>query len=446
MPFSTKSLRQKLQQFPPPTGYLVGFSGGLDSQVLLHALVALQSQLSQPIRAVHTDHGLQPQSADWAAHCRLICDTYQIPLTDCQLNLKPLKGESLEAVAREARYRAFAQELNPGEMLLTAHHQDDQVETLLLQLLRGAGLSGLAAMPELTGFAQGFHARPLLGYSRADLEAYAREQGLEWIEDGSNLDRSFDRNYLRHEVLPLLMNRWPATAKTVSRSARHCAEADHLLDDLLGEKLEPLIQSHDGSLSIQGLQELPRHYVGPLLRVWIKCRNFRLPDTVTLGRIVNEVLPAPPDSNPLVRWSGAEVRRYRDRLYLSSPLAEFDSGLKIPWKGESTLVLPGGLGRLEFSSQTPLSALFLSNSSHYTIRFRTGGECCRPVGRGLQKRVKHLLQEHCVLPWMRDRIPLLDIDGEIAAVIGICACEPLLQTPGSEQLQIDWQCPLVWQQ
>ncbi|MCW8944019.1 MAG: tRNA lysidine(34) synthetase TilS [Sedimenticola sp.] len=446
MPFNPDNLLDTLQKLPVPTGYLVGYSGGLDSHVLLDALVSIQDLLTAPVRAIHTDHGLQSASAAWAVHCHSVCAAYGIPLVETSLNLLPVKGESMEAVARDARYQAIASVMEPGEMMLTAHHQDDQAETLLLQLMRGAGLSGLAAMPSFNKFADGTHARPLLVYNRSELEVYASARGLQWIEDGSNQDRSFDRNYLRHEVMPLLRKRWPAIAKTVSRSARHCAEADYLLEDLLGQQLVTLLDPADNTLSIDRLLNFPTHHIGPLLRAWIKGSKYNVPDTFVLNRIVNEVLFARPDRNPLVGWSGAEVRRFRNRLYLMLPLATFDSGLSLAWRGEPTLDLPAGLGTVEFRLSDSTSGIDLTPSQQYKIRFRQAGDWCRPLGRGVKKSVKQLLQEYAVLPWVRDRVPVLEIAGEIAAVVGLCDCEPLKKAPELKNLSIQWHAPFIWQQ
>jgi tRNA(Ile)-lysidine synthase len=246
--------------------------------------------------------------------------------------------------------------------------------------------------------------------------------------------------------MPLLRSRWPAMPKTLSRSAKHCADADQLLDDFLIQQLKQILNPEDGTLGISALRALPAHHVGPLLRTWIKRSQFNMPDTVTLSRIANEVLLAGEDRNPLVCWSGAEVRRYRDRLYLMSPLEYFDASQALIWKGERILNLPEGLGTLRIGQQDSEMSPISLHTGQYRVRFRQGGEWCRPVGRGIKKRVKHLLQEHRVLPWMRERIPLLEIDGEIAAVIGICHCEPLTRFFSDPQLVINWDCPLIWHQ
>lgn len=443
MSFSPDQLLNTLLELPVPSGYLVGFSGGMDSHVLLHALAELGDRLPVPVRAIHIDHGLQAQSSEWSRHCDAVCRALDIPMESFSLGLTPVKGESLEAVARQARYGVLAEQIRPDELLLTAHHQDDQAETLLLQLLRGAGLSGLAAMPVLSRFDQGLHARPLLGNSRDELLEYARNERLQWIEDASNQDTEFDRNYLRHRVIPLLKARWPATARTLSRSARHCAEADRLINGLLGEQLDQLQDSRDGSLPVSALTALPSEQLAPLLRLWIGRCGFTLPPAVVLKRIITEVLGARQDGNPLVAWSGAEVRRYRDALYLLPPLPPFDPDLSLDWRGETELLLPAGLGRLQFRipESDPLNR---ASSASYRIRFRQGGEICRPLGRGQSKRVKQLLQEAGVFPWMRERVPLLEVDGEIAEIIGVCRCEAAMRDQLLRGLEITWHCPQPW--
>jgi tRNA(Ile)-lysidine synthase len=445
MSFNPERLLNILLTYPLPSGYLLAFSGGLDSHALLHALVALGERLPSPLRAIHVDHGLQEQSAAWAGHCASVCRELNIPLETFSLQLTPAQGESLEAVAREARYGLLARELKPGEVLLTAHHQDDQAETLLLQLLRGAGISGLAAMPPLTEFAQGRHARPLLNVTRDELLRYATRAGLRWIEDASNRDIAFDRNYIRHQVIPLLKARWPAMASTLSRSARHCAEADRLIETLLSRTLERIHQPADGTLSVAALNALPADQQSALLRLWFGQRGVPSPASAILQRIISEVLGARRDATPRVAWSGAEVRRYRDRLYLMPPLAPFDPSLSLVWGGEPALTLPAGLGTLHFRPSVG-EVGERAESGRYRIRFRQGGEQCRPLGRGVSKRVKALLQETGVLPWMRERIPLLEIGGEIAELIGICRCEPAAQDPLLRGLRINWDCPLPWRQ
>lgn len=215
MSFGKAGLLSQLQSLPRPSGYLVAYSGGLDSHVLVHALAGLRAELRLPVRALHVHHGLQPQADDWVVHCEAVCRQLEIPLLVEQLDLAPGAGESIEAAARAARYAAIAKHLRRDEMLLTAQHRDDQAETLLLQLLRGAGLEGLSGMPGCRAWQGGWHARPLLDVDREALAVYARDHQLQWIEDPSNLDERFDRNYLRHRVMPLLRARWPSATTTL---------------------------------------------------------------------------------------------------------------------------------------------------------------------------------------------------------------------------------------
>lgn len=445
MSFNPQRLLNSLLKFSIPSGYLIGFSGGMDSHVLLNAMAMLGERLPAPLRAIHLDHGLQAESDTWIRHCESVCRKLGTPLKTFSLQLKPVKGESLEAVARHARYGLLARELRSGEMLLTAHHQDDQVETLLLQLLRGAGLSGLAAMPEIAHFASGYHARPLLDHSRAALQHYAEEAQLHWIEDQSNRDSGFDRNYLRHQVIPLLRQRWPGMSKTVSRSARHCAMADQVLDELLQRELRPLLHA-DGSLSLSGLQSQPSTHIPHLLRSWIRTAGLSLPGSATLERVMQELLPAAADRNPLVAWPGAELRRFRDRLYLISPLPPFDPQQSLEWLGEPRLTLPQGMGALHFKWTADAPPRERPEAGRYRVRFRRPGESCRPAGRGVTKRVKQLLQEAGVLPWMRDRVPLLEIDGEIGAIAGVCRCQIAEADRLFHSIRLEWQPPIPWRE
>ena len=215
----------------PDVSLCVALSGGVDSTALLAALAAKRPRSLQ-LRALHVDHGLRPASKQWAAHCRKLARNLHVPLKVLATKVERFRGVSLEAAARDARYGLLTAALHPREILLTAHHSDDQLETVLLQLLRGSGLPGISAMPALAPFADGFLARPLLSRSRAELETWVREQGLTWVEDDTNVDESLDRNYLRLRILPLIRDRWPGAATAVARSARHAAEAQSLLDGL----------------------------------------------------------------------------------------------------------------------------------------------------------------------------------------------------------------------
>lgn len=423
MAFTPAHLLQTLNELPSPRRYLIALSGGCDSVVLLHAMSAIRDELPAGLVAVHINHGLQPDAPAWAAHCAQISQQLGIELIQIALDLQIAKGESLEAVARDARYSAIKAHTAAGDMLLTAQHQDDQAETLLLQLLRGSGPSGLAAMPRCTSFGAGLHARPLLAFTRKQLHQYAVEQGLHWVEDQSNQDLRFDRNFLRQEIMPLLAQRWPAISRTLARSARHCAEAQQLIDDIATDELEKMEQP-EGRLSVQGLTALPAPQCRALLRAWIQREGFQLPDTRHLDRIQQEVLQAAADRNPLVRWADCELRRYRGQLFLMPSLVLHDPGSVLSWDGERPLQLPANLGSLATERRNHGIDLAKWQKGKIEIRFRQGGERCQLAGRNHTRSLKKLLQESGIPPWERGRIPLVFIDNQLAAVADLWVCEP----------------------
>ncbi|HEC16264.1 MAG TPA: tRNA lysidine(34) synthetase TilS [Sedimenticola sp.] len=435
MAFSLARLLQILQELPSPRRYLVAFSGGCDSTVLLHAMAALRGEHAAGLAAVHVNHGLQEDASAWAGHCEAVCRDLGVPFVRVDLALEVRQGESLEAAARNARYRALEAQMAGGDMLLTAHHQDDQAETLLLQLLRGSGPRGLAAMPLWSAFGPGFHGRPLLGFEHKQLQDHAAAEGLAWIDDASNRDMRHDRNFLRRQVLPLLRQRWPAMARTISRSAAHCAEAQGLIDEVAAADLKGLTAGGGTWLPLKGLAGLAPPRRGFVLRAWIRERGFPLPDSARLGRIQKEMLNAPRDRAPMVCWAGVEVRRYRDRLYLMSPLPRHDPAMVLDWDGRTALRLPSCPGVLRAEKGTGGIDPAKWSAGKIQVRFRRGGERCRPAGRGHGHSLKKLFQERGLPPWERDRLPLIYIDDQLAAVADLWVCEPFLagkDAPGIE--------------
>jgi tRNA(Ile)-lysidine synthase len=424
----TDHLRRFLQTLPPAGRYLVAYSGGLDSHVLLHALNALGVNLA----AVHVHHGLSPNADLWSEHCLAVCKELDVPCRVSRVQVTAA-GSGLEAAARSARYAALEQALGEGEMLLTAHHQDDQAETLLLMLLRGAGVAGLAAMPPLRRCAAGWLARPLLDLPRDALRHYAQTQGLSWVDDESNFDTSLDRNHLRHDLLPRLRQRWPAASRAMARSAAHLAEAKELLEELAAADLARSGGSRPGTLSVAALGQLTPARRRNLLRYWVRGQGLPLPDSVHLRRIEQEILPARPDAEPHVAWPGAEVRRYRDDLHALWPLAPLPAA-ELPWTADAPLALSDG----RILVAVPAAGLGLSAArcagARITVRFRAGGERCAPVGRGHSHELKKLFQEAGVPPWERERVPLLFVDGVLAQVLGYWICEPFAAAAGEAGL------------
>ncbi|HEY6453351.1 MAG TPA: tRNA lysidine(34) synthetase TilS [Steroidobacteraceae bacterium] len=391
----------------------VAFSGGLDSTALLAALAALRPSAGFALRALHLDHHLHPDSHRWAAAALAQARSLRVACESLELRIELRRGESLEAVARERRYGALIGHLTPGELLLTAHHQEDQLETVLLALLRGSGVRGLAAMSPVTPIAHTRLLRPLLPISRAQLEQFARARGLEWIEDLTNRDERFDRNYLRRRVLPSLRERWPAAAATVSRSASHLAEAQGLL-----ERAARLGAGHaaDGAaLRISVLRRMSLPERRNVLRCWIASQGLRMPDHRRLREIAGPMLEARPDALPRVQWRDAELRRHGDRLLaLQRCSGPAPVGLESwDWRQRSWLELGDGaaLGLIaDRHGEVDLAAL----PCPLQVTFRQGGERLR----GAHGRVplKDLLQVQGIAPWERAAVPLLRERERIVAV------------------------------
>ncbi|MDE2089039.1 MAG: tRNA lysidine(34) synthetase TilS [Gammaproteobacteria bacterium] len=440
MGFTPDKLLTAIAQLPDAPRYWVAYSGGLDSHVLLHALARRRPRGA--LHAVHVDHGLHPESARWSAHCERTCAALGVPCRVTRVDAAPAPGQSPEAAARTARYTALQSVLAPGDCLLTAHHQDDQAETVLLQLLRGAGPRGLAGMPALACFGAGWLARPLLGFERAELREYALQHGLRWIEDSSNVDPRFDRNYLRHEILPRLLARWPGASRALARAARHNAEAAALLRALARIDLGPLRGRAPDTLSASALHALDPARRRNALRAWIEERGAPAPSSAQLEQALSGVLGCVPDAVPRLHWPGAELRRYRDEVYVLPVPAPHDPGVSLDWDMHEPLFLPAALGTL--TAVPVLGAglkAALCRRGPITVRFRRGGERCRPARRGHDHALKKLFQEQGVPPWQRDRIPLIYLGDGLAAVAGLWVCEPFQADPGEDGLQVQWRLP-----
>lgn len=391
--------------------HCVALSGGIDSVVLLHAMHALREQgRVRALRAIHADHGLQPPSRDWAEHCRRLCEPLRVPLAVVELRLDRTPGASVEALARDARYAAFARQLQPGEWLHTAHQRDDQLETVLIQLLRGAGVAGLAAMPARAALGDGWHGRPLLGVDRDEIAAYAARHALAFQRDPMNESPRFDRGWLRSEILPRLRSRWPSAATTVARSAGHLAQAARLLAEIAAADAAQIV---DGPrLSVEGLQRLSRDRQANLLRWWIRQCGLRPPPAARLDSVLDGMLPARADAQPLVRWPDGELRRYRGRLYAMAPRAPAAAPPLDP-DPSGVVDLGPGLGRLRLA---PGAGGLRPGGGAFEIRFRAGGESLRPDAARPRKDLKDLCQEAGIVPWMRSRLPLVYCGGVLAAV------------------------------
>ena len=412
-----------------PDRYVIALSGGLDSTVLLHALAVTRERHGKALLAVHIDHRLHPDSAGWSEYCRGLAGRLGVEIHVDTVTVDAEASGGLEAAAREARYAALARRMGDGDWLLSAHHRDDQAETLLLNLMRGSGPAGLAGIGLLSRFRAGWLVRPLIDVPRAALEAYAAEKNLRWIEDPSNEDLRFDRNYLRHQVLPALEQRWPGVSERLARSADLAAEAAAMLEDLAEIDLRSA-GNRATRIDVEILLALPEARQRNLLRYAARRAGLPLPGAARLSAVLDHVLRAREDAQPLVAWQGAELRRYRGKLYLLPPLQQPAWQPGQPFSG-APLALGRGMGILRLA---PGAARGLSDATvarGLSIRLREGGEKFKPMGHLHTKKLKKLLQEEGVVPWMREHLPLIYAGEQLVAVADLWVAAGAASEPGT---------------
>lgn len=433
--FTVEALAHVLTQelhLTPDVPLYVAYSGGMDSHVLLHALAQLRNSQSWRVSALHVDHGLQPNSGQWDAHCKSVCAELGIPYQSERVVVRDVAARGLEDAARQARYDALSRMLPSGAVLLTAHHQNDQAETVLLQLLRGGSVAGLAAMPAITDFARGRLARPLLGFERRALEAYSRTHGLKWIEDSSNENEALARNYVRHRMWPTILARWPQAAEQLALVARHQAQAAELMDALAVMDLGQVMDANC-DISVASLAKLATARQANVLRYWLRSRGLSVPAERVLDQILARVAVCPKSQHAAIRWGNAQVQRYRDRLVASrfSPAAPTE--WETAWNVETPLAIPGSdwVLHAESARGTGLARAHL-DAAVLRVRFRRGGEQCRL--RGHRHKVKKLLQEAGIPPWERSRLPLIYVGDELAAIGDRWVCDSYAAKPGEASL------------
>lgn len=424
-------LRNALQPWRSASGWCVALSGGLDSTVLLHLLASLaQREALPPLSAIHIHHGLQAAADAWPAHCRELCAALCVPLQVEYVQVAP--GASLERAAREARYAAFAARLGIGELLLTAQHRDDQAETLLFRLLRGAGVQGLSAMPMSRALGVGQLVRPLLNCSRDELLAYACEHKLTWIEDPSNADERFSRNYLRRQVLPALLSRWPQSATNMARSAAHLSEAAQLLDELAQQDIAAAQVSTEfawlrlPNLALPALRSLSEPRQRNALRYWLRPLTA-MPDSEHWAGW-QALRDAAPDAAPIWKLAAGELHRSDERLWwlagdwLCSPVP-----VNMAVQGNQQVTLSAN-GSVRIDGQLPVG--------NWQLGYRQGGDQLLLPGRG-HRDLKRLFNELRVPAFIRDRLPLLRLDNQVVAIANLSG----MQGVADGSWQLHWQPP-----
>lgn len=394
--------------------YWIAYSGGLDSQVLLSLMSELRKTHPIHLRAIHINHQLSLNANSWALFCSKNAEKHGVFLDIKSITIACESGDSLEEVARNLRYQTFKNTMSEGDILLTAHHQDDQAETFFLQLMRGSGVKGLAGMPAKKAFSNGIHGRPLLDFPREILQQYAEKTGLEWIEDESNFDKKFTRNFIRHDVLSVLKSRWPSVASTISRSVFHCSEAKNLLEDYAEILFPSVIGSQKNLLSISKLLEKKPAEQRLILRYWLEKNGENSADSKNIEYIQMHIAQSASDAQGFMSLKKTEIRRFRDDLFcLKTSMSERFFSEKT-WDFSDDLML-SATEKLSISRDKNRG---LSPSiDAVSIRFRQGGEVAHV--RGKQRHsLKNLLQEWGVPAWERDRIPLVYFEEKLISAVG----------------------------
>jgi tRNA(Ile)-lysidine synthase len=393
----------------------VALSGGVDSVVLLHLLHQLQKTHHFSLKASHVHHGLSKNADKWVKFCEKLCAKLSISLDVNYIQLPQKKSLGIEGEARRLRYEKLLQ--SKTELVVLAHHEDDQAETFLLQLIRGAGVKGLSSMAHFDDSRRLW--RPLLNASRTNIESYAKKYKLKWLEDESNQNMDFDRNFIRSKVLPILKNRFSHIIKVISRSASHLAEAQHLLDDLAKLDLKNTLKSsnYKHKLQVKTLEKLSLSRAKNVLRYWLEINDQLMPSKDLLDECLRQVLIAKKDATIKIQLSkDFEIRRYKDEIYIVQKNQKSNKNYEIIWAGESEITLPNGQ-KLNFKKVKGrgINLKFLDDQK-LKIRNRQGGEFFKPDSKRPTKKIKQLLQESDLPPWERDFFPLFFVGDDLAFV------------------------------
>lgn len=418
-PTLLEHLHQALAQ-APDGALCVGFSGGPDSSALLHALAGLPEARARGLRAVHVDHALHADSGQWAAHCQMFCAGLDVPCDIRRVRVDTHAGSGLEATARAARYAAFADTLQANENLLVAHHSDDQAETVLLKLLRGAGPEGLGGMRTRRAFAGGWLWRPLLDTPRSVLTDYLREHAIIGIHDPANDSADFARNVLRHDILPGLAGHWPRAVQTIGHSAKLSQDAADFIGQHSREALSSLLHVDNHSLDADGWLSLHPALRGLVLEYWLHARGFTAPTLSQRKQLEHQIRTAARDRVPCVNWAKTAVHLWRGRLFAHARLPDAAPRWQSPWHGESlSLPVTGSLRMIDTDSASRAGSM-------PTLEVHLGetGIRLRPAGDRHTRELRDLFQQAGIPPWQRRYCPLIHAtNGTLLAVADLWQTE-----------------------
>jgi len=415
---------------PADASIAVALSGGIDSMVLLDALAPLARSRGSPLSAIHVNHGISGHAERWTMFCAEQCAARGVELVTHRLTLGPGHQANLEAVARVARYDVLRKA--NADVIALAHHADDQAETVLLQLLRGSGPRGLAAMPR---FAPGVPAlwRPMLDLTRATLASYAAERSVTWIEDESNADIHYKRNLLRTHIAPRLAADFPGYPATLVRAAEHQAEVSDLLDALATADAASAVVAE--GLDGNRLAALTPARARNLLRWFLRSQGLRSPSEARLADMLRQLAAARADARTRIEHDGAQIGCHRGLIVVHAPSP---STFEHTWHGEPEMALPGGTLTFEPTQGSGIASTMLSNHP-VTVRPRAGGERLQIAANRPRRAVKKLLQDVGLAPWLRQALPLVWCGDRLAAVPGIGVDLAFQAAIGESGWTVDWR-------
>ena len=425
------------KKFDNSNHIVIAYSGGIDSSVLLNIMCANKEHLKQSIEVIHVNHGLHEKSSNWEDFCKKECEKYKVTFKSIKIQEDCPKENSVEAWARNMRYKLISKHVKKNDILITAHHKDDQVETFFLQLLRGSGVHGLASMPVIKEFKNGFHVRPFLSFQRNEITKYAKENNISWIDDETNLDINYQRNFLRHNVLPTIDANWLSYRESILRVISHQADSMKIHNEIAQLDMEKISCNDTSNLHVGLIKELSEERKKNLIFFWLKNLNLETPSSKHMKQIISALINSDQQKSPCVNWGNTEVRRYKKFLYASNIVDNHESDIEITWDINSPLMIEGETLTTIESQGKGLSKECIKDAN-IIIRYRHGGEKIYTNSLSQSKSIKQLFQERSVLPWLRNKIPLIYINDELAVVPGFCVGRKFSADKNESSLDILW--------